>query len=108
MAARKEKMAINYIDFEGFKTALVRLCVISSDIIGGLEDVNLQRKNENDSKIKDIDHKLKDRVKHNVERRQKVEKEIMAELRKEYETKLAIIQNTMSKSPNKKRLPSAS
>jgi ATP-dependent 26S proteasome regulatory subunit len=44
MAARKEKMAINYVDFEGFKTALVRLTILSSDILGGQEDSNLKRK----------------------------------------------------------------
>jgi len=108
MAARKEKMAINYVDFEGFKTALVRLTILSSDILGAQGDSNLKRKQELDGKIKDYDHKLKDRVKHNLEKRQRVEKDIMAEMRKEYEMKLALIQNTMSKSPNKKRLPSAS
>jgi hypothetical protein len=104
MAARKEKMAINYVDFEGFKTALVRLTILSSSILGGQED----RMKEVDGKIKDYDHKLKDRVKHNVEKRQRVEKEIMASMRSEYEAKLAIITNTMSKSPNKAaRLSSA-
>ena len=47
-------------------------------------------------------------MKHNVDKRQRVEKEIMADLRAEYEQKLAIITNTMSKSPNKTaRLASA-
>jgi len=91
MAARKEKMAINYVDFEGFKTALVRLTILSSDILGAQGDSNLKRKQELDGKIKDYDHKLKDRVKHNLEKRQRVEKDIMAEMRKEYEMKLALI-----------------
>jgi hypothetical protein len=44
MAARKEKMAINYVDFEGFKTAIVRLACLSSDVLGGLDESNNKRK----------------------------------------------------------------
>ncbi len=35
LAASKEKLAANYLDFEGFKAAIVRLTIISGDILGG-------------------------------------------------------------------------
>lgn len=34
-AVAKENLASNFFDFEGFKAALVRLCILSGDILGG-------------------------------------------------------------------------
>lgn len=38
MAARKDKLDINYLTFEGFKAALVRLTVVSGEMLGGLKE----------------------------------------------------------------------
>jgi hypothetical protein len=34
-AVAKENLANNFFDFEGFKAALVRLSILSGDILGG-------------------------------------------------------------------------
>ena len=41
LAARKSNLEVNYLDFEGFQAAIVRLTIIAGDMLGGQKEEQL-------------------------------------------------------------------
>ena len=57
MAAKKEMMAINYIDFDHFKAALVRIAILAADTLGGQGLKELQRQVELEAKRRSVEER---------------------------------------------------
>lgn len=72
-AAAKEKMNTNYFDYEGFKIALIRLTILSGDVLGGQDADQLVRKVELENKRREELSKQKTYLRNKEENRKKIE-----------------------------------
>jgi 2',3'-cyclic-nucleotide 2'-phosphodiesterase (5'-nucleotidase family) len=103
----KENLANNYFDFDGFLAAIVRLTILSVDILGGQGTEQIQVSQQVNGVKNDRLNKEKDRVKNQEFRRKQIEAETFNEMRIEFNNRLLTIKQSKSKTPLRSREPSA-
>ena len=51
LSNQKEKLAVNYFDYESFKAAIVRLTILGGNVLGGEDSARLNTKIELEEKL---------------------------------------------------------
>jgi hypothetical protein len=51
LSSQKERLAVNYIDYESFKAAIVRLTILGGNVLGGEDSARLKTKIELEEKL---------------------------------------------------------
>ena len=82
-----DKNVIQFISFDSFKQALVRICVYGHDVLGGLSKQQVEYKNEVDQQKLQTDIKLKEYVKRKENERKYVTQQVLQEMRAEFDEK---------------------
>ena len=67
-----EKNVIQFISFESFKQALVRICVYGHEYLGGLNKEQVEHKMDVDYQYQQTEQKLKEYVKRKEEEKKAV------------------------------------
>ena len=73
-----------YIDFENFKKALVRIAIQGQELLGGQSEEQKQSKAEIDEKKRQAEQRKKELMKNRQEQRARFESETLADMRAEF------------------------